>query len=46
MAFSIMTYAYVLYTAFTFGYITEENGYLFAFVGFMSIIRQGWCLTR
>ncbi|MFN0138859.1 MAG: MFS transporter [Pyrinomonadaceae bacterium] len=41
MAFSIMTYVYVLFTAFTFGYTTEENGYLFAFVGFISIVMQG-----
>lgn len=41
MAFSIMTYVYVLFTAFTFGYSTEENGYLFAFVGFVSIVMQG-----
>lgn len=40
-AFSIMTYVYVLYTAFTFGYNTEENGYLFAFVGAVSIVMQG-----
>lgn len=41
MAFSIMTYIFVLFTAFTFGYTTEENGYLFAFVGFVSIVMQG-----
>lgn len=41
MAFSIMTYVYVLFTAFTFGYTTVENGYLFAFVGFVSIVMQG-----
>ncbi len=41
MAFSIMTYVYVLFTAFTFGYTTEENGFLFAFVGFVSIVMQG-----
>lgn len=41
MAFSIMTYVYVFFTAFTFGYTTEENGYLFAFVGFVSIVMQG-----
>ena len=40
-AFSIMTYVYVLFTAFTFGYTTVENGYLFAFVGFVSIVMQG-----
>ncbi|MGH9946759.1 MAG: MFS transporter [Pyrinomonadaceae bacterium] len=40
-SFSIMTYAFVLYTAFRFGYNAEQNGYLFAFVGLMSIIGQG-----
>jgi DHA1 family tetracycline resistance protein-like MFS transporter len=40
-AFSIMTYAFVLYTAFRFGYNAEQNGYLFAFVGLISIIAQG-----
>lgn len=40
-AFSIMTYAFVLYTSFTFGYNAEQNGYLFAYVGLISIIGQG-----
>ncbi len=40
-AFSIMTYAFVLFTAFTFNYTAEENGYLFAYVGFIAIIMQG-----
>ncbi|HEV8593834.1 MAG TPA: MFS transporter, partial [Pyrinomonadaceae bacterium] len=40
-AFSIMTYGFVLYTAFRFGYTPEQNGYLFAFVGLVSIIGQG-----
>jgi DHA1 family tetracycline resistance protein-like MFS transporter len=40
-AFSIMTYAFVLFTAFRFGYDAEQNGYLFAFVGLVSIIGQG-----
>lgn len=40
-AFSIMTYVYVLFTAFTFGYTTVENGYLFFFVGVISIVMQG-----
>ena len=42
MAFSIMTYAFVLYTSFTFGYNAEQNGYLFAYVGLISIIGQGF----
>lgn len=40
-AFSIMTYAFVLFTAFRYGYNAEQNGYLFAFVGFVAIIGQG-----
>lgn len=40
-AFSIMTYAFVLFTSFRFGYNAEQNGYLFAFVGFVSIVGQG-----
>ena len=40
-AFSIMTYAFVLYTAFRFGYTAEQNGYLFAFVGLIAIVGQG-----
>jgi len=39
-AFSIMTYAFVLYTAFTFGYTAEQNGYLFAFVGIAAVFGQ------
>ncbi|HYJ92613.1 MAG TPA: MFS transporter, partial [Pyrinomonadaceae bacterium] len=40
-AFSIMTAAFVLYTAYRFGYNAEQNGYLFAFVGVVSIVGQG-----
>ncbi|CAN5625350.1 tetracycline resistance MFS efflux pump [soil metagenome] len=40
-AFSIMTYAFVLYTAFRFHYTPEQNGYLFAFVGIIAIVGQG-----
>jgi MFS transporter, DHA1 family, tetracycline resistance protein len=40
-AFSIMTYTFVLYTEFTFGYNAEQNGYLFAYVGAISIVMQG-----
>lgn len=45
-SFSIMTYAFVLYTSFRFGYNAEQNGYLFAFVGLMSIIGQGLLFGR
>jgi DHA1 family tetracycline resistance protein-like MFS transporter len=40
-AFSIMTYAFVLYTAHRFGFTVEQNGYLFAFVGLIAVIVQG-----
>jgi DHA1 family tetracycline resistance protein-like MFS transporter len=45
-AFSIMTYAFVLYTAFRFSYTPEENGYLFAYIGFFAIIGQGVLFNR
>ena len=45
-AFSIMTYAFVLYTASRFGYDAEKNGYLFLFVGLISVIGQGLLLGR
>jgi len=45
-AFSIMTYAFVLYTSFEFGYTAEQNGYLFAFVGFAAVIGQGVLFGR
>ncbi len=41
VAFSIMTYAYVLYTTYRFNYTPEQNGYLFAFVGVIAVIVQG-----
>ena len=40
-AFSIMTYAFVLYTAFHFNYNAEQNGYLFALVGLTAVLGQG-----
>jgi DHA1 family tetracycline resistance protein-like MFS transporter len=45
-AFSIMTYAFVLYTAHRFEYTPEQNGYLFAFVGTVSIVAQGFLFGR
>ena len=45
-AFSIMTYAFVLYTTFRFEYTAEQNGYLFAFVGLISIVAQGVLFGR
>ena len=45
-AFSIMTYAFVLYTAYRFDYTPDQNGYLFAYVGFVSILGQGLLFSR
>jgi len=45
-AFSIMTYAFVLYTMFRFGYNAEQNGYLFAYVGLLAIVMQGALFSR
>lgn len=40
-AFSIMSYAFVLYTLERFGYRPEQNGYIFAFIGIIAVIFQG-----
>ena len=45
-SFSIMTYAFVLYTAYRYEYTPEQNGYLFAFVGIVSILGQGFLFGR
>ena len=45
-AFSIMTYAFVLYTAYRFKYTPEQNGYLFAYIGVTAIITQGVLFNR
>ena len=45
-AFSIMTTAFVLFTMFRFGYNAEQNGYLFAYIGFLAIIMQGALFGR
>lgn len=45
-SFSIMTYAFVLYTGFRFGYNAEQNGYLFAFVGILAVVGQGVLFGR
>ena len=44
-AFSIMTYAFVLYTSFRFGYDAEQNGYLFAFVGITKATHRHGCAS-
>lgn len=45
-AFSIMTYAFVLFTMYRFQFNAEQNGYLFAYVGIVSIIGQGFLFGR
>lgn len=45
-AFSIMTYAFVLFTIERFGYTAEQNGYIFAFIGVLAIIFQGGLFAR
>lgn len=45
-SFSIMTYAFVLYTIERFGYTAEENGYIFAFIGILAVIFQGGMFSR
>jgi DHA1 family tetracycline resistance protein-like MFS transporter len=46
MSFSIMTYAFVLYTIFRFGYTAEQNGYIFTFIGALAVIFQGGFFNR
>ena len=45
-SFSIMTYAFVLYTIERFGYTAKENGYIFAFIGVLAVIFQGGLFNR
>jgi len=46
VAFSIMTASFSLYTMFRFGFDAQHNGYLFAYVGFISVIIQGGLIGR
>jgi DHA1 family tetracycline resistance protein-like MFS transporter len=46
VAFSIMTTSFSLYTMFRFGYDAQHNGYLFAYVGIISVIIQGGLIGR
>jgi DHA1 family tetracycline resistance protein-like MFS transporter len=46
VAFSIMTTSFSLYTMFRFGYDAQHNGYLFAYVGVISVIVQGGLIGR
>ncbi len=45
-AFSIMTASFTLYTINRFGYNAEQNGYLFAYVGILAIIFQGFLFNK
>ncbi len=40
-SFSIMTYAFVLFTIFRFNYSAEQNGYIFFYIGILAVIFQG-----
>jgi DHA1 family tetracycline resistance protein-like MFS transporter len=46
VAFSIMTTSFALYTMFRFGYDAQHNGYLFAYVGVISVIVQGGLIGK
>lgn len=46
VAFSIMTTSFSLFTMFRFGYDAQHTGYLFAYVGFISVIVQGGLIGR
>ncbi|MBS1797871.1 MAG: MFS transporter [Acidobacteria bacterium] len=45
-AFSIMNFAFVLYTKERFAYAPEQNGYIFAFIGVIAVIFQGGLVGR
>jgi MFS transporter, DHA1 family, tetracycline resistance protein len=45
-SFSIMTYAFVLFTIARFGYTAEQNGYIFAFIGILAVVFQGGLFGR
>ncbi|QQS40876.1 MAG: MFS transporter [Acidobacteriota bacterium] len=45
-SFSIMTASFALYTLFRFGYDAEANGYLFAFIGVLAVVFQGWMFGK
>ena len=45
-SFSIMTYAFVLYTIERFDYTAEQNGYLFFYIGILAVIFQGGVFGR
>lgn len=45
-AFSIMTATFALFTLFRFNYGIKINGYLFAYVGILAVIMQGFLFGR
>ncbi len=46
VAFSIMTATFAYYTMFRFNYDAQHNGYLFAYIGVISVIIQGGLIGR
>lgn len=46
VAFSVMTTSFSLYVMFRFGYDAQHTGYLFAYVGLISVIVQGGLIGR
>lgn len=46
VAFSVMTTSFSLYVMFRFGYDAQHTGYLFAYVGLISVIIQGGLIGR
>lgn len=46
VAFSVMTTTFSLYVMFRFGYDAQQTGYLFAYVGLISVIVQGGLIGR
>jgi DHA1 family tetracycline resistance protein-like MFS transporter len=45
-AFSIMTYAFVLFTSYRFNYDAAQNGYMFMFIGIIAVVGQGVLFGR
>jgi DHA1 family tetracycline resistance protein-like MFS transporter len=45
-AFSIMTATFALYTLYRFNYGIKANGYLFAYVGILAVIMQGFLFGK
>ncbi len=45
-AFSIMTYAFVLFTEYRFSFDAKDNGYLFTYIGIIAIVAQGFLFNK